>query len=145
MIEENRWTNDGINFNKEIDGLESKMTFSLIKSSLFEGIIACGRNLEARLFDKKENFNQNFSYDLTILILKVISLQYRIKASRGGLSPSKHPTDILALKAAFLLWKSKALFPDKNLTKSDLAKIEELARYEKFVRVLLQNKRAMDE
>ncbi len=145
MIEENRWTDVGICFNKEVDALETKMTFLSKIGSIHEAIIACGRNLEAKLFDKNVSLNSNFRYELTITVLKVISLNYRIKASRGGLSPLKDSTDTSVLEAVFLKWKAGTLFPDKKLSLSDKTKIQDLAKYEKFVNVLLQNERALDE
>ena len=90
--------------------------------------------------------------DINLLqtVLKVLSLQYRIKFACGGINPlTKNQEDSLLvdqLLKALADWKETiSLYISKDTTNKDLEKIKDLSRYTRFIPVLLKSKKIQDD
>lgn len=134
-----RWNNNAQDFSKHLDTLEAKITLT---ENMFTPEIAFGRRLETQVLSNPKD------YFLTQTVLKALSLQYRIKSACGGLDRKKQVSESLVedLLTALKKWKEGIdEYVSKEPTDHDFKKIEQLARFKNFAKVLIQNTRATDE
>jgi len=132
-------------FSSDLDCLE-KNTFLFERQPNYQKEIEFGNILQSQL-----ELNLIKPNDQTITtILKVLSLQYRIKGGFGGLDRLKDDAYDKAivdhLNTVLKKWKGAKgqLYFDKRITSKDNEKIETLSRYPNFISILLKNEKITD-
>ncbi len=133
-------------FSSDLDYLE-KNTFLFKQQPNYQKEIEFGNILQSEL---ELNLIKPDEQTITT-ILKVLSLEYRIKAGFGGLDRLKDDLYDKAianrLETALKKWKEAKgqLYFDTRITSKDNEKIKTLSRYPNFIAILLKNEKVTGE